>query len=1034
MSENQPTQMVDQPQVAAAEPVQLAGYTLENRLGTGGYGEVWRAIGPGGLPKAVKILFGQMDGPQADAELKSLNRMRDLRHPFLLSIERIEVVDGRLVVVTELADGCLEDRFNELRADGQRGIDRDELLGYLRDAADALDFMFEEHGLQHLDIKPENLMLQGKHVKVGDFGLAKDVSATNISVVGGFTPLYAPPEIYEGQPSRASDQYSLAIVYQVMLTGVPPFAGRTAAQLTAQHLRSTPDLSTLQPVDRPVIARALSKNPNARFSSCRQFVDELNRRRNSRSRARARIIKTGDAPQGDVTQTVHTAGVGAANELQACQTEALRPLSQCSPLRHRPTLFVGVGGLGGEVLRSIKTEFVRQFGTETPGAFSMLYLDTNRMAIEDMRSRPEFALADNELVSIPLRSSTEYRKDEKLKLGWLSRRWLFNLPKTGEVDGIRPLGRLALMDHEVLVRKRLAEAIAHTVSRDAIAESAETLGLFLDPAQLDIIVVGSISGGAASGSIIDIATMARAAAADCDIAAPNVHGVLLHATSSQRQMGDIQDANAMSCLRELLHYRTPSLGEADPFDSAYLVHLGDSITSTEFTARANRVADYLFRSTATDARKWVDSWRQHEAETSNSPSAIRTFGISSIEDSVYSLVSREAEGLAYAITHLWAGSGDATKADLADTNQLLTQMGLTESRLSNHVLGILRGELGREIDAYAGARLSEIPGTENSASELLQQIESGFETDDRVKRILLRVMKTFPQDQASATRQLEDHVLSQLDQPGRVSGAAAAVGELRQQLVLSATACRKLQQEIEQGFEGIRAAIAAATESGPMETQKLCHQYCVMRFYRTIYVLFVDYVDAILNKVTQTDGRLRKFRNRMRSFAQSIVSSGSVPSSQPDVIVTAFDGQVLTNNRFHLSDLFAGEVSDAEARTEILGQASAFLLANTGRVSGAETGSGFPQSAAPELNNIGGRRRVLGMLPPGADAAEWKAKLQEHFGDCVTVENSSSSSELAVLCEVQGISIEQVLANFGHKNPRLVEVSRRVHTRVDIDW
>jgi len=1034
MSENQPTQLVPASQPTAAEPVQLAGYTLENRLGTGGYGEVWRAIGPGGLPKAVKILFGQMDGPQADAELKSLNRMRDLRHPFLLSIERIEVVDGRLVVVTELADGCLDDRFNELRADGQRGIPRDELLGYLRDAADALDFMFEEHGLQHLDIKPENLMLQGKHVKVGDFGLAKDVNSTNISLVGGFTPLYGPPEIYEGQPSRASDQYSLAIVYQVMLTGIPPFAGRSAAQLTAQHLRSTPDLSSLQPVDRPVIARALSKNPNARFSNSRQFVDELNRRRNSRSRARVRVAESGESVSC-ATRPVEKMDLAANCDVEARQTEPLRPLVESLPLQHRPTLYIGVGGLGGEVLRTIKTEFARKFGTDNHGAFSMLYLDTSRAAVEDMRSRSEIPLAEDELLPIPLRTSNEYRRDERLKLGWLSRRWLFNLPKTGEVDGIRPLARLALIDHEVKIRKTLSDVITRTTSHDSIAEAAESLGLFLDPGQLDIIVVGSISGGSSSGSIIDVAAMARAAAAECGVETTQVHGFLMHATSTQRQMGDIQDANAMSCLRELLHYRTPSLGESDPFDSVYVVHLGDSLAATEFRSRTNRVADYLFRSSATDARKWIDSWRQSESETSNSPSAIRTFGIASVEDSVYRLVSRESQSLAYAISHYWAGSQNSDTADHTDGQQLLKQLGLTESRLSNHVLGILRGELGREIDAYAEARLSEFSASGTQAtSEVLQQIESGFENDDRVKRILLRVMGTFPNDKAGVISRLREHVVSMLDRPCRVNGAAAEAGELRRQLESSAVACRKLQQEIEEGFEALRGAITSATDTAGQDTRKLHHQYCVLRFYRAIYLLFVDYVEAILDDITKMDGQLREFRVRMRSFAQSIVTNGEVPTSQPDVVVAALDGQILTSSRFHLSDLFAGEVSDAAAQAEILGEASAFLLANAGRTDGGDTKSGFPQSATPELANVGGMRRVLGMLPATADSREWKAKLEEHFGDCVTIEGSNQASELSVLCEIQGISIEQVLSNFEHKSPRLVEVSRRVHTRIDIDW
>ena len=104
---------------------QIAGYQMLERIGVGGFGEVWRAIGPGGFSKAVKILFGNLSGPQADTELKALNRIRDLRHPFLLSIERVEVVDGRVIVVTELADRSLDQRFRELVSSGQRGISRD---------------------------------------------------------------------------------------------------------------------------------------------------------------------------------------------------------------------------------------------------------------------------------------------------------------------------------------------------------------------------------------------------------------------------------------------------------------------------------------------------------------------------------------------------------------------------------------------------------------------------------------------------------------------------------------------------------------------------------------------------------------------------------------------------------------------------------------------------------------------------------------------------------------------------------------------
>ena len=129
--------------------------------------------------------------------------------------------------------------------------------------------------MQHLDVKPENLLLVGGRIKVADFGLVKDLQDVNSSIVGGMTPVYAAPELFDGRPSIHSDQYSLAIVYQEMLTGVLPYEGRTTAQLAAQHLHGRPRLDRLPASDEPTIARALAKDPEQRFSGCRDMIEAL---------------------------------------------------------------------------------------------------------------------------------------------------------------------------------------------------------------------------------------------------------------------------------------------------------------------------------------------------------------------------------------------------------------------------------------------------------------------------------------------------------------------------------------------------------------------------------------------------------------------------------------------------------------------------------------------------------------------------------------------------------------------------------------
>ncbi|MEO1616543.1 MAG: protein kinase [Planctomycetota bacterium] len=198
----------------------------------------------------------------------------------------------QLIVVMGLGDCTLFDRLKFIRQEAGLayddihtpcGLDAAETIRYLRASASAIDLLNLEHDVYHFDIKPQNILLVGGEAQVCDFGLAKKIEADMRETQQTMaTPAYASPEILEGQLLKRAagetlyvDQYSLAVTYFELRTGLLPFDVTTHASMLVAKSTGKLNLEALPPAERKVLTKAMRRKPTERYRSCTEFIDAL---------------------------------------------------------------------------------------------------------------------------------------------------------------------------------------------------------------------------------------------------------------------------------------------------------------------------------------------------------------------------------------------------------------------------------------------------------------------------------------------------------------------------------------------------------------------------------------------------------------------------------------------------------------------------------------------------------------------------------------------------------------------------------------
>jgi TolB-like protein/tRNA A-37 threonylcarbamoyl transferase component Bud32 len=259
-------------------------YRIERDIGVGGLATVY--LGQDlkhDRQVALKILRPELTAAMGtDRFPREIHIIAQMQHPHILPLYDSGATGGFLYYVMPFVEG--ESLRARLARVGQLPIN--EAVRLLHEITDALSYA-HARGIVHRDIKPDNVMLSGRHAAVTDFGVAKAVSAsagdklTTVGIAVG-TPQYMAPEqaMAEVNIDARADLYALGVMGYEMLTGHPVFEATTAQAILSAHVLEQPkDVRERRPEVPPILAEALlkclAKNPADRWQSADDLLAQL---------------------------------------------------------------------------------------------------------------------------------------------------------------------------------------------------------------------------------------------------------------------------------------------------------------------------------------------------------------------------------------------------------------------------------------------------------------------------------------------------------------------------------------------------------------------------------------------------------------------------------------------------------------------------------------------------------------------------------------------------------------------------------------
>lgn len=256
------------------KPDFVPGYEIQNRLGGGAFGEVYKAR-KHSIGKAYAIKFLKLDDEgQRDAierELEQVRHFAAIDHPNLVTIEDLGIVmDVPFLVMGYAGEDTLSKRLRAGRLDVAQA-----LLFFVQACRGVL--ALHDRRLVHFDLKPGNVFLKGDAARVGDYGLSKLMIDGRMTLsFGRGTPQYMAPEMLKNRADHRADIYSLGVVLYESLTGKLPFESTSSTGLIVRESDDPPEFpDDFSEAARVVIERCLRLDPDDRYATVNELLADL---------------------------------------------------------------------------------------------------------------------------------------------------------------------------------------------------------------------------------------------------------------------------------------------------------------------------------------------------------------------------------------------------------------------------------------------------------------------------------------------------------------------------------------------------------------------------------------------------------------------------------------------------------------------------------------------------------------------------------------------------------------------------------------